>query len=79
VEKEAEMAREATRAPVMRASKQKEMTFTTEKESELLKEAASIPTTEASKEGDATPIPTAEAKDKGKEKSPSLGQANLEV
>jgi hypothetical protein len=79
VQKEAKMAREAARAPVTRASKEKETTFTTEKESKPLKEAARIPVTEASKEGDATPVPTAKAKDKGKEKSPSLGQANLEV
>jgi peptide subunit release factor RF-3 len=76
---EAKTAREATRAPTAEASKEKETTLAAEKEVEPLKEATRVLVTEASKEGDATPVPMAEAMVKGKEKSPSPGQANLEV
>jgi hypothetical protein len=67
----------------MGASKEKETTLTSmteaEKEAKPPKEATRIPATEASKEVDATPIPTTEAKDKGKEKMPLPGDVNLEV
>jgi hypothetical protein len=79
VGKEAEPAREVACAPATRASKEKEVTLTTEKEVEPLKEAIRIPEIAASKEGDAMPVPTAEAKDDGKDKSPSPGEADPEV
>jgi hypothetical protein len=60
-------------------TRRKRPTLATEKEAEPLKEAICISAMEASKEGDAAPVPMAEAKDKRKEKSPSPGQAVLEV
>jgi hypothetical protein len=73
------MVRETTHASVTGASKEKEMALAVEKEVEPLKVATRIPAMEASKEGDATPVLTAKMKDKGKEKSPSPGQADPKV
>jgi hypothetical protein len=61
------------------ASKEKEVTLSAEKEAEPLKEAARVPKTAASEEGDAMPVPMAGAKDDGKDKLPSPGEADPEV
>jgi hypothetical protein len=55
------------------------MEATARKEAEMAREATHAPATKGGKVGDVMSVPTAEAKDKGNEKSPSLGQANPEV
>jgi hypothetical protein len=67
----------------MGASKEKEttlaLTIEAEKGAKPPKEATRVPAMEAINEGDATHVPMTKAKGKGKEKLPSLCQANPKV